>query len=116
MPKRITLFGLPGAGKSTFANQLGQELKLPVHHLDIYFFSENWIEVGDDIFLPRLQNLSNKIVGLLMATAWHRSKRDSNVLIQFSIFVIQRGWQSGEFLKDAGSQIFFKINQRIAHQ
>ena len=38
------IFGLPGSGKSTFAQRLGKLIDLPVYHLDRYFFVENWQE------------------------------------------------------------------------
>jgi adenylate kinase family enzyme len=40
--KRITLIGNSGAGKSTLADKLGTILKLPVHHLDLILWKENW--------------------------------------------------------------------------
>ena len=38
------IFGRPGSGKSTFANQLGKKLKLLVYPLDKYFYVRNWVE------------------------------------------------------------------------
>jgi len=55
--KRILIFGLPGSGKSTFAVLLGQLLNLPVHHLDCYFFTENWQERNYQEFLQLHQTL-----------------------------------------------------------
>ncbi len=57
---RIMIFGIPGSGKSTFAKELGQALDLPVHHLDKYFFIENWQERPHADFLEIQQNLVNK--------------------------------------------------------
>lgn len=36
------IFGRPGSGKSTFALKLAQKTKLPLFHLDKYFFVANW--------------------------------------------------------------------------
>lgn len=33
-----------GAGKSTFARQLGELLQVPVYHLDVLFWKPGWIE------------------------------------------------------------------------
>lgn len=40
--KRFAIFGLPGSGKSTFADKLGKELNFPVHHLDRHYFVAKW--------------------------------------------------------------------------
>jgi len=50
-PQRIMILGLPGAGKSTFASQLAQQLNLPLYHLDKYFFVRNWVERDREEFL-----------------------------------------------------------------
>lgn len=41
-PKRLAIFGLPGSGKSTFANKLGKMLNIPTHHLDRHYFIAKW--------------------------------------------------------------------------
>lgn len=41
-PKRLAVFGLPGSGKSTFANKLGKILNIPTHHLDRHYFIAKW--------------------------------------------------------------------------
>ena len=41
---RIMIFGKPGSGKSTFALKLHKKTNLPLHHLDRYFYTKNWIE------------------------------------------------------------------------
>ncbi len=48
---RIMIFGRPGSGKSTFAVELSQKTKLPLYHLDCYFYISNWIERDYDEFL-----------------------------------------------------------------
>lgn len=50
-PRRIVIFGRSGSGKSTFAMKLGKNLKLPVYHLDKYFFLENWVPRNYEEFL-----------------------------------------------------------------
>lgn len=41
---RISIIGISGSGKSTFANNLGKILSRDVIHLDKYFLKENWQE------------------------------------------------------------------------
>ena len=54
---KIMIFGRPGSGKSTFANQLGKKLNIPVYHLDKYFYVENWVERDKQEFLDIQLNL-----------------------------------------------------------
>lgn len=56
---KIMLFGRPGSGKSTFANQLGQKLNIPVYHLDKYFYEAHWKERPYQDFLRIQQELVN---------------------------------------------------------
>ncbi|MCX6752852.1 MAG: hypothetical protein NTW62_00690 [Candidatus Nomurabacteria bacterium] len=39
---RITIFGISGSGKSTFANELGKKLGRPIVSLDKIFWDSNW--------------------------------------------------------------------------
>ncbi len=43
---KLFIFGPPGAGKSSLALAIGKKLKLPVYHVDHYFFK------GPDIHVP----------------------------------------------------------------
>jgi adenylate kinase family enzyme len=40
--RRVLVLGCAGAGKSTFSSKLGALLKLPVVHLDRYFWRPGW--------------------------------------------------------------------------
>lgn len=43
--KKIMVIGVSaGAGKTTFARELGCRLNLPVHHLDAHFWNSGWVE------------------------------------------------------------------------
>ncbi|MFZ0474158.1 MAG: topology modulation protein, partial [Halobacillus sp.] len=45
--KRIMVMGISaGAGKSTFARQLGDQLNISVFHLDVFYWKPGWIEAG----------------------------------------------------------------------
>ncbi|QVY62552.1 DNA topology modulation protein [Cytobacillus gottheilii] len=56
--KKIVLIGSGGAGKSTLARQLGEELKIEVYHLDTLFWKPNWVGVPKDV----QRNIQNKLV------------------------------------------------------
>lgn len=42
--KKIAIIGAPGTGKSTVAVKVGEILKLPVIHLDCYYWKPGWQE------------------------------------------------------------------------
>ncbi|MEK4511985.1 DNA topology modulation protein [Paenibacillus anaericanus] len=41
---KIMIIGSSGSGKSTFSREIGELLKLPVYHLDAYFWKPGWIQ------------------------------------------------------------------------
>src|SRR5882724_2173258 len=41
---KILIIGSGGAGKSTFAERLGQVLKIEVVHLDVLYWKPGWVE------------------------------------------------------------------------
>lgn len=53
-PERILIIGSGGAGKSTFARQLGDRTGLPVIHLDSMYWRAGWIEPSRDEFAEQL--------------------------------------------------------------
>lgn len=55
--KKIMIFGRPGGGKSTFALKLHQLTKIPLHHLDRYFYEANWVERDYQEFLKCQQSI-----------------------------------------------------------
>ncbi|MBE9043018.1 DNA topology modulation protein [Pleurocapsales cyanobacterium LEGE 10410] len=46
--QRVAVIGTCGAGKSTLARSLGQNLDLPVIHLDAYYWQPGWQETDPD--------------------------------------------------------------------
>ncbi len=55
--QRIIVIGIPGAGKSTFARTLGEQLDLPVFHLDRYFWNPGWKASSREVFNEKLTQL-----------------------------------------------------------
>ena len=41
-PKKIFIFGIQGAGKTTLAEKLGKHLEMPVYFMDRIFYDSNW--------------------------------------------------------------------------
>lgn len=56
---RILIIGSPGAGKSTFANELAARMKLPLVQLDDLYWNPGWFRVERTLWLERLQNALN---------------------------------------------------------
>ncbi len=52
-PRRIAVIGRGGAGKTTVALRLGQDLGLPVIHLDRLYWGPGWQPVGREVFEER---------------------------------------------------------------
>lgn len=47
---KIAIIGCPGSGKSTVAQQLYGQLKIPLYHLDQYYWLPNWQRPDKAIF------------------------------------------------------------------
>ncbi|MCA1012506.1 topology modulation protein [Halobacillus halophilus] len=57
--KRIMVMGISaGAGKSTFARQLGDQLNIRVYHLDAFYWKPGWIEAG----FPEFKSKQEEVV------------------------------------------------------
>lgn len=55
--QRVVIVGSGGAGKSTFAQALGEVTDLPVVHLDRYFWKPGWVETPRDEWSKRQSEL-----------------------------------------------------------
>lgn len=55
--QKIIVIGSGGAGKSTFAIQLGKILAIPLTHLDALFWQPGWVETPEDIWEEKLKEL-----------------------------------------------------------
>ncbi len=51
--KRVAIVGPGGAGKSTFANELGRRTGIPVVHLDQHFWRPNWVSTPKEEWIDR---------------------------------------------------------------
>lgn len=47
---KIAIIGCPGSGKSTVSSELYQILKLPLYHLDQYYFKPGWVRCEREEF------------------------------------------------------------------
>jgi adenylate kinase family enzyme len=61
--RRVLVVGNGGAGKTTFARRLGEKLKLPVIHLDPYFWRPGWQP-------PEQQAWREQLTALVAASEW----------------------------------------------
>jgi adenylate kinase family enzyme len=56
--KKIMVTGVSaGAGKSTFANELGKILGIKVYHLDSYFWKPGWVQAPPEEFAKSQQQI-----------------------------------------------------------
>ena len=82
--QRILLVGNAGAGKTTFAKQLAQKLRLPLVHLDKLYWCGNWEHLSRDEFDAILQTELEKpqwiIDGNFNRTIPHRLQYCDTVL------------------------------------
>lgn len=61
--RRILVLGNCGTGKTTYSRKLAQKLKLPLHHLDQYYWESNWGR-------PTRQDWRNKVSKLVSGKNW----------------------------------------------
>ncbi len=57
---KILIIGIPGSGKSTFANKLGKELNREIIHLDKFYYKSNWVAVQKDEWSAIVKNLLSR--------------------------------------------------------
>lgn len=57
---RIMIIGCCGAGKSTLSRQLHEVTRLPLYHLDQYYWKPNWTETPKEEWKEIVTNLANK--------------------------------------------------------
>ena len=61
--RRILVVGCCGAGKTTLSRELGEILRIPVYHLDRYFWKPGWVEDSKENFDAALAKLLQRMRG-----------------------------------------------------
>jgi adenylate kinase family enzyme len=74
--KKVAIIGCAGAGKSTLALQLHTHLKLPVYHLDKYYWKPQWLQPDFDEFIVAHHEICEQpewiVDGMYFRTLYHR--------------------------------------------
>lgn len=94
--ERICIIGGSGTGKTTLANNLGKELKLPVYNIDELNYSKNWEERDkkqrDEIIIERVKQPKWVIDGTYRSTLQQRlEKADCVIYLDYSSLAQLRG-------------------------
>ncbi len=58
--KRIAIVGISGSGKSTFSRKLAAITQLPLFHMDLLFWKDNWNAVPEPEYLQKHKELLEK--------------------------------------------------------
>lgn len=53
------IIGCCGAGKSTLSKQLSNKIRVPVYHLDQYYWKEGWTETPKEEWIPIVTKLAS---------------------------------------------------------
>ena len=105
---RISIIGGPGTGKTTLADNIGKELKLPVYHLDGIHHLENWQvrdkKERDKIILDKIEESKWVIDGTYRDTLEARvEKSDVIIFLNYSSIARVKGIIS-RYLKNKGKE------------
>ncbi len=105
---KICIIGGSGTGKTTLANNLGKQLKLPVYHLDGINYFSNWEtrdkNERDKIILEKLAEDKWIIDGTYNSTLPQRlEKSDFIIFLDYSSFAHIKGVLS-RFVKNRGKE------------
>ncbi len=94
--KRVMIVGGPGSGKSTLARALGARTGLPVYHMDLLHWKENWEERPGPEKIPMARAIEAKenwiFEGGISSTYQNRLSR-ADMLIWLDLPVWLRLWR-----------------------
>jgi len=76
--EKIVIVGPPGAGKTTFAKDLGSAFNSKAFHLDRFFWQRDWKRVTEDNRIDTLQNLVREQRWIIEGTYINSSKLHLN--------------------------------------
>jgi adenylate kinase family enzyme len=90
------IMGGGGAGKSTLARKLHEITKLPLFHLDYYYWNDGWVPTDDERFLLMVENMASGnewiIDGNYSRTIDCRiAKADTIIFLDYSRWVLLSG-------------------------
>ncbi len=81
--KKILIVGCPGSGKSTFAEKLAKEIKVPLIHLDSIYWKPNWERPSKKEWIEILNKVLDKkswiIDGNYVSTFELRAKKADTI-------------------------------------
>ena len=106
--KRICIIGGSGTGKTTLANNLGQQLKLPIYHIDGIHYLKDWEvrnkDERDRIILEKINEDKWIMDGTYNSTLKQRlEKADLIIYLDYSSIAQIKG-ALGRFIRNHGKE------------
>ena len=106
--KKISIIGGSGTGKTTLAENLSKELKLPVYHLDGIHHLENWKirdkDERDKIILEKVAEQEWIIDGTYRSTLKQRLQNSDFIIYLDYSSIAQVKGALGRFIKNRGKE------------
>lgn len=123
MAQRIMIFGRPGSGKSTWALKLHTVTRLPLYHLDKYFYQAHWKERNYQEFLALQQALVDSEARIIdgnctRSLEMRYQKADLVVYFNYSRLtcygrVFKRLWDKNKALDDRAQGCNETVNSKL---
>lgn len=105
---KISIIGGSGTGKTTLSNNLGNELKIPVYHIDGIQYLENWQEKDkkerDQIILEKVKESKWIIDGTYRSTLTQRLENADFIIYLDYTSIAQVKGVLGRFFKTHGKE------------
>jgi len=73
---RILIIGNGGTGKSTLSERLGKEYDIPVTHLDLLSWKDNYIRTDENVFKEELLNKMKSERMIIEGWAYHSTMKE----------------------------------------